>query len=98
MGTVTRAFSVSTGMATTGEALLRKETVRGSSTVLTGGCRRALPAAAVDGFDRENRRSCHFDLDGKYVGTVTQHLRRPCQVSFSGDYAVVSELEGALRS
>ena len=44
--------------------------------------------------DRENRRLCHFDLDGKYVGTVTQHLRRPCQVSFSGDYAVVSELEG----
>jgi hypothetical protein len=44
--------------------------------------------------DRENRRLCHFDLEGKYVGTVTQHLRRPCQVSFSGDYAVVSELEG----
>ena len=44
--------------------------------------------------DRENRRLCHFDLDGKYVGTVTQHLRRPCQVSFGGDYAVVSELEG----
>lgn len=44
--------------------------------------------------DRENRRMCHFDLDGKFVGTVTQHLRRPCQVSFHGDYAVVSELEG----
>jgi hypothetical protein len=44
--------------------------------------------------DRENRRLCHFDLDGKYVRTVTQHLRRPCQVSFKGDYAVVSELEG----
>jgi len=44
--------------------------------------------------DRENRRLCHFDLECKYVGTVTQHLRRPCQVSFSGDYAVVSELEG----
>ena len=44
--------------------------------------------------DRENRRLCHFDLDGRYVGTVTQHLRRPCQVSFHGDYAVVSELEG----
>jgi hypothetical protein len=37
---------------------------------------------------------CHFDLDGKYVRSVTQHLRRPCQVSFHGDYAVVSELEG----
>lgn len=44
--------------------------------------------------DRENRRLCHFDLDGRYVRTVTQHLRRPCQVSFIGDYAVVSELEG----
>lgn len=44
--------------------------------------------------DRENRRLCHFDFDGKYVGTVTQHLRRPCQISFYGDYAVISELEG----
>lgn len=44
--------------------------------------------------DRENRRLCHFDLDGKYVRTLTQHLRRPCQVGFLGDYAVVSELEG----
>jgi hypothetical protein len=40
--------------------------------------------------DRENRRLCHFD----FVRTVTQHLRRPCQVSFHGDYAVISELEG----
>jgi hypothetical protein len=44
--------------------------------------------------DRENRRLCHFDLDGKYVGTVTQHLRRPCQAALYKDYAVVSELEG----
>ena len=44
--------------------------------------------------DRENRRLCHLDLDGSFVGTVTQHLRRPCQVSFHGDFAVVSELEG----
>ena len=44
--------------------------------------------------DRENRRLCHFDFDGKFVRTVTQHLRRPCQVSFHGDYALVSELEG----
>ena len=44
--------------------------------------------------DRENRRLCHFDLDGKYVRTVTEHLRRPCQISFHGDYALVSELEG----
>ena len=44
--------------------------------------------------DRENRRLCLFDFDGKFVRTVTQHLRRPCQVSFHGDYALVSELEG----
>jgi hypothetical protein len=44
--------------------------------------------------DRENRRLCHFDFDGKFVRTVTQHLRRPCQIGFHGDYAVVSELEG----
>jgi hypothetical protein len=44
--------------------------------------------------DRENRRLCHFDFDGKYVRTVTEHLRRPCQVSFHGEYAAVSELEG----
>lgn len=44
--------------------------------------------------DRENRRLCHFDLDGRYVRTVTEHLRRPCQVSLHGDYAIVSELEG----
>jgi hypothetical protein len=44
--------------------------------------------------DRENRRLCHFDFDGKFVRTVTQHLRRPCQVSFHGDFTVISELEG----
>ncbi len=44
--------------------------------------------------DRENRRLSHYDLDGKFVSNVTLHLRRPCQVSFWGDYAVISELEG----
>jgi hypothetical protein len=44
--------------------------------------------------DRENRRLSHYDFDGKFVGNVTFHMRRPCQVSFWGDYAVVSELEG----
>jgi len=44
--------------------------------------------------DRENRRLCHFDFDGKFVRTITTHLRRPCQVSFYRDFAVVSELEG----
>ena len=44
--------------------------------------------------DRENRRLCHFDFDGKFVRTITEHLRRPCQVSFHGDHLLVSELEG----
>jgi hypothetical protein len=44
--------------------------------------------------DRENRRLSHYDFDGKFVANITFHLRRPCQVSFWGDYAVVSELEG----
>ena len=44
--------------------------------------------------DRENFRLSHFDFDGRFVGHVTQHLRRPCQVSFHGDNAVVSELQG----
>ena len=44
--------------------------------------------------DRENRRLSHYDLDGKLVGNVTLHMRRPCQISFWGDYAVISELEG----
>jgi hypothetical protein len=44
--------------------------------------------------DRENFRLSHFDFDGKFVGHITQHMRRPCQVSFHGDYAIVSELHG----
>lgn len=44
--------------------------------------------------DREKFRLSHFDLDGKFVRHVTHHLRRPCQVSIQGDYAVVSELQG----
>ncbi len=44
--------------------------------------------------DRENRRLSHFDFDGKFVRNITLYMRRPCQVSFHGDYAVVSELEG----
>ena len=44
--------------------------------------------------DRENRRLTHFDFDGRFVRNTTLHLRRPCQVSFHGNYAVVSELEG----
>jgi len=43
---------------------------------------------------RYDQPLCHFDFDGKFVRTVTQHMRRPCQIGFHGDYAVVSELEG----
>jgi hypothetical protein len=44
--------------------------------------------------DRENRRMSHYDFDGKFVRNTTLHMRRPCQISFHGDYAVISELEG----
>jgi hypothetical protein len=44
--------------------------------------------------DRENRRLSHYDFDGKFVRNTTFHMRRPCQISFHGDYAIVSELEG----
>ncbi len=44
--------------------------------------------------DRENLRLTHFDFDGKFVDNVTLHMRRPCQVSFYEDNAVVSELQG----
>ena len=44
--------------------------------------------------DRENYRLSHYDFDGKFVANVTLHMRRPCQVSFYGDHAVVSELQG----
>ena len=44
--------------------------------------------------DRENRRLTHYDFDGKFVRNTTFHMRRPCQISLHGDYAIVSELEG----
>jgi DNA-binding beta-propeller fold protein YncE len=43
--------------------------------------------------DRENRRLQHFDLDGKFVAVVAENLRRPCSLSFHGDYVAVAELE-----
>ena len=44
--------------------------------------------------DRENLRLTHYDFDGKFVDNVTLHMRRPCQVSFYEDHAIVSELQG----
>jgi len=43
--------------------------------------------------DRENRRLQHFDLDGNFVAVIAENLRRPCSVSFFGDYVAVAELE-----
>ena len=43
--------------------------------------------------DREKRRLVHFDLKGKFIGVHATNLRRPCAVSFFGDYCAVAELE-----
>lgn len=44
--------------------------------------------------DRENKRLVHLDLEGKWLGVLATELRRPCSISFSGDYAAIAELEG----
>lgn len=43
--------------------------------------------------DRENRRLCHLDLDGRWIGVHATHLRRPCSFAFHGDHLAVAELE-----
>lgn len=43
--------------------------------------------------DRENRRLKHYDLDGNFLGVFATNLRRPCAMSFFGDYVAVAELE-----
>jgi hypothetical protein len=43
--------------------------------------------------DREKRRLVHLDLDGNWIGVHATNLRRPCAVSFHGDYVAVAELE-----
>jgi hypothetical protein len=43
--------------------------------------------------DRENRRLCHLDLDGNWIGVHATHLRRPCSFSWHGEYLAVAELE-----
>ncbi|MBC8128079.1 MAG: 6-bladed beta-propeller [Gloeobacteraceae cyanobacterium ES-bin-144] len=43
--------------------------------------------------DREKRRLVHFDLEGNWLGLHASNLRRPCAVSFSGDFTAVAELE-----
>lgn len=43
--------------------------------------------------DRENRRLCHLDLEGGWIGVHASHLRRPCSVTLLGDHLAVAELE-----
>ena len=43
--------------------------------------------------DRENRRLCHLDLEGNWIGVHASNLRRPCAVTFHGDFIAVAELE-----
>jgi len=44
--------------------------------------------------DRENRRLQHYDFSGNLVGVHAIGLRRPCAISFWGDFCAVAELEG----
>ncbi len=44
--------------------------------------------------DRGNRRLVHLNLDGDFIQEYAVNLRRPCQVSFWGDYCAAAELEG----
>jgi len=44
--------------------------------------------------DRENHRLKHYDLEGNQIGIHATNLRRPCAVSFFGDYCAVAELAG----
>ncbi len=43
--------------------------------------------------DREKRRLLHFSLEGEFLETYANKLRRPCAVSFHGDFCAVAELE-----
>ncbi|MES2659620.1 MAG: 6-bladed beta-propeller [Verrucomicrobiota bacterium] len=43
--------------------------------------------------DREKRRLVHFDLEGNWIGVHATALRRPCALSFHGNFLAVAELE-----
>lgn len=43
--------------------------------------------------DRENRRLCHLDLEGNWIGVHASNLRRPCSFSWHGEFLAVAELE-----
>ena len=40
--------------------------------------------------DRRNRRLVHYDLDGRFVKVIAEALRRPCSVTFWGDWVAVA--------
>ena len=44
--------------------------------------------------DRENKRLVHLDMEGKWLGVLATDLRRPCAISFLGDFAAIAELQG----
>ena len=39
--------------------------------------------------DRENRRLCHLDLEGNWIGVHASNLRRPCSFSWRGENLAV---------
>lgn len=43
--------------------------------------------------DRANRRLCHLDLEGNWIGVHASNLRLPCSFSWHGEHLAVAELE-----
>jgi hypothetical protein len=43
--------------------------------------------------DRANRRLCHLDLEGNWIGVHASNLRLPCSFSWLGETLAVAELE-----
>lgn len=75
-------------IGTRGEGENQFRTCHGISLDTRYGAPRLLVA------DRENRRLVHLDLEGKWLGVLATDLRRPCAISFHGDFAAIAELEG----
>ena len=47
--------------------------------------------------DRESSRLVYFDLDGKWLGVVSEDVRRPTDIEFRGDACAVTELAGGVK-
>ena len=47
--------------------------------------------------DRESSRLVNFDLDGKWLGVVSEDVRRPTDIEFRGDACAVTELAGGVK-